>query len=56
MQGVVPLRPQKDADDGWKRRLAIQIAAQLPERPADALAVLALAEELVKSFLMHGGA
>ena len=40
--------------DGWQRRHAIQIAAQLPENTADALLVLELAKELVESFL--GGA
>ena len=43
--------PRKIEDDGWKRRLAIQLAAQLPEKPADALAVLAFTEQLVKTFL-----
>lgn len=55
MQVVVPL-PRGELDDGWKRRLAVQLAAQLPEKPADALAVLALAETLVKTFLAPGGA
>lgn len=39
------------AGRAWQRRHAIQIAAQLPERPKDALAVLALARELVENFL-----
>ena len=58
MPGVVQLEIVQRApgDDGWQRRLALQLAAQLPEKPADALAVLALTEELVKAFLMPGGA
>lgn len=39
-------------DNGWKRRHAIQIAAQLPDDPADALAVLELAKALVVGFLL----
>ncbi len=39
-------------DEGWQRRAAIQIAAQLPERTDDALTVLRLATELVETFLM----
>lgn len=38
-------------DQGWHRRQAIQIAAQLPDDPADALIVLGLAKNLVESFL-----
>lgn len=37
--------------DSWHRRHAIQIAAQLPEDPADALLVLELAKQLVEEFL-----
>lgn len=37
--------------DNWHRRHAIQIAAQLPERPEDALLVLELARELIEGFL-----
>jgi hypothetical protein len=40
-------------ENAWKRRHAIQIAAQLPEDPADALAVLDLAKALVESFLVE---
>jgi hypothetical protein len=36
---------------GWHRRHAIGIAAQLPETPADALIVLELAKSLVEGFL-----
>lgn len=35
----------------WRRRHAIQIAAQLPENPKDAVAVLEYARELVDVFL-----
>lgn len=38
-------------DTGWQRRVAIQIAAQLPENADDALMVLHLAVELVETFL-----
>ena len=41
-------------DKGWMRRHAIQIAAQLPEDPNEALAVLELAKQLVRGFLMEG--
>jgi hypothetical protein len=36
----------------WLRRQAIQIAAQLPESPEEALVVLGLAREIVDRFLM----
>jgi hypothetical protein len=39
--------------NNWKRRHAIQITAQLPEDPIEALAVLDLARGLVQSFLME---
>jgi len=35
----------------WLRRQAVQIAAQLPENPDDAIQVLDLAKTLVNSFL-----
>jgi hypothetical protein len=38
-------------DQNWRRRQAIQIAAQLPEKTDDALAVLELTKELVVGFL-----
>lgn len=37
--------------EGWHRRHAIQLAAQLPEDPKDALIVLELARGLVETFL-----
>lgn len=41
------------SDSGWRRRQAVQIVAQLPESPEDAIAVLELAKLLVQSFLME---
>lgn len=43
-------------DRGWQRRVALQIAAQLPENLDDALAVLHLTKELVEVFLGAGQA
>lgn len=40
-------------DTSWRRRQAVQIVAQLPENPEDALAVLDLAKLLVQSFLLE---
>jgi hypothetical protein len=37
--------------DLWRRRQAVQLAAQLPEDPQDALAVLAHVKFLVETFL-----
>lgn len=37
--------------DTWHRRHAIQLAAQLPENPEDALLVLELTRQLVEEFL-----
>lgn len=41
------------SDNGWKRRQAVQIVSQLPEKPEDAMEVLELAKLLVQSFLME---
>lgn len=41
----------KKMPEAWKRRQALQIVAQLPDKPADALRVLELAKELVEGFL-----
>jgi hypothetical protein len=41
--------------DGWRRRHALQIVAQLPENHDDAIAVLELARELVDGFLAGEG-
>ena len=38
-------------EQAWLRRHAVQIAAQLPENPADALVVLDFARLLVVEFL-----
>jgi hypothetical protein len=54
MQSVIAMQPrQKPAPphDAALKRLAIQIAAQLPEEEEDALAVLEHAKTLVRSFL-----
>lgn len=56
MPGVVDFpsspKPTHLSDhESWLRRQAIQIAAQLPENPEDALIVLSLAEGLQRSFL-----
>lgn len=40
-----------EMSEGWLRRQAVQIAAQLPENPEDAIEVLELAKGLVESFL-----
>lgn len=43
-----------DKNTAWRRRLAVQIAAQLPEDREDALAVLRYSRELILNF-MHPG-
>jgi hypothetical protein len=50
----LPKQPSKPADPAMKR-LAIQIAAQLPAKPREALLVLALAETIVRTFLADQG-
>ena len=40
-------------EGNWTKRLAIQIAAQLPENPRDALEVLDYARDLVENWLME---
>jgi hypothetical protein len=42
-------------DERWKRRQAVQLAAQLPDDPADAIEVLRYAQEFVETFLADGG-
>jgi hypothetical protein len=37
--------------EAWQRRHAVQIAAQLPDNPEDAIRVLEYARELVRDFL-----
>lgn len=52
---VVPMvkrsKPRRPGEDAALRRLAIQIAGQLPESPDEALAVLEHCKTLVRSFL-----
>ena len=54
-QVVTETRKLGDAE-GRRRRLAIQIAAQLPEDAAEALMVLEAATCLVRTFLVEGSA
>jgi hypothetical protein len=42
---------RESREDAWRRRQALQVAAQLPDDPTEALAVLRHAEMLVRSFL-----
>ena len=42
-------------EDAWRRRQALQVAAQLPDNPREALTVLRHAEALVRSFLAKAG-
>lgn len=44
-----------DRCSGWRRRHAVQIVAQLPADPEDALRVLDHARSLVENFLMKSG-
>jgi hypothetical protein len=37
--------------DAYLKRQAVQLAAQLPEKPQDALAVIAYMERVVRDFL-----
>lgn len=56
---IVPLQQSERSQTesgAWQRRLAIQLAAQLPEKPQDALIVAELVVELVKAFLTPYGA
>jgi hypothetical protein len=47
---------QTAMEDHWRRRQALQVAAQLPDDTQDALTVLRHAETLVRSFLIKGAA
>lgn len=53
MPRVVEFRAQKSdpEHESWLKRQAIQIAAQLPEKEADALAILEYARGLVRDYL-----
>ena len=55
---VVPFPENKKLDDREleRRRLAVQIAAQLPAEAAEAVLVLEAALTLVRLFLTPGGA
>lgn len=48
---ITGYRRKDDPRSGRLRRLAIQLAAQLPEDEGEALEVLSLTETLVRSFL-----
>lgn len=41
----------KKSSDAWRKRLALQVAQQLPDDTEDAIAVLSYAIELVNGFL-----
>jgi hypothetical protein len=43
--------PRAKREDHWRRRQALQVAAQLPDEPEEALTVLRHAQTLVRSFL-----
>lgn len=43
--------PRAAREEHWRRRQALQVAAQLPDEPEEALTVLRHAEALVRSFL-----
>jgi hypothetical protein len=46
----------KDPDgDRWLRRQALQLVAQMPDDPDDALRIIQLMDTLVRSFLNGGG-
>lgn len=41
----------KSGTDAWRKRLAVQLAAQLPEKPEDARVVIEYLNELLRDFL-----
>jgi hypothetical protein len=43
--------PRAAREEHWRRRQALQVAAQLPDDPEEALTVLRHAQTLVRSFL-----
>ena len=51
----MPERKKPDQRDGERRRLALQIAAQLPAEATEAILVLEAALTLVRTFLMTDG-
>jgi hypothetical protein len=48
------MKQQPPGESDWRRRQALMLASQLPDNPADALAILDLVRELVVSFLQGG--
>ena len=48
------MKPQPPVEADWRRRHALNLAGQLPEKPEDALAILDLMRELVVGFLQAG--
>jgi hypothetical protein len=43
--------PRAAREEHWRRRQALQVAAQLPDEPEEALRVLRHAQTLVRAFL-----
>ena len=43
--------PRAAREEHWRRRQALQVAAQLPDEPEEALTVMRHAQTLVRSFL-----
>jgi hypothetical protein len=43
--------PRAAREEHWRRRQALQVAAQLPDDPEEALTVLRHTQTLVRSFL-----
>lgn len=41
----------KGNNDGWRKRLAVQLAAQLPEKPEDARVVIEYLSEILRDFI-----
>lgn len=41
----------KSNNDGWRKRLAIQLAAQLPEKQEDARVVIEYLSEILRDFI-----
>lgn len=56
MKVVQMVRNRKPCDNAALKRLAIQLASQLPEDPDEALTVLEHCKTLVRTFLDEPGA
>ena len=41
----------RGGNDGWRKRLAVQLAAQLPEKPEDARVVIEYLSDILRDFL-----